>query len=376
MAGQGPARPHFASLADFDSVPLFMRDLPEDDSGSLAMEALASLVYEGTPDEQARSFKEQGNDYYRGKRYREAASFYTQGINVKPQDSALCEALFLNRAACNLELKNFGSVLRDTSQALIINPRASKGYWRASVALVALERYDEALDVCDRCLSFDPNNSSIRTQRDKVVKLKEESTWKQMEKAERLRKEREEKRVMMAAFQALHLVVLPSNTQPQYQPHFDPSFSGLRTSATPVLFPVFLVYPQYNTSDLITSFDPSATFSSHLATMFPPTPGIPPVPTAYGVQPPTKGPDWDTLGEYHTTNLSVYAITLQKRLLKIGKRMTLRDACDAAAIVPPGIDRDGLELRDGALTFTVLPKGDKEKAWVEDYKLRQAAGLL
>lgn len=52
----------------------------------------------------AQNFKEQGNDYFKGKRYREAFGFYTQGLDVKPTDSALQEALYCNRAACNLEL--------------------------------------------------------------------------------------------------------------------------------------------------------------------------------------------------------------------------------------------------------------------------------
>lgn len=285
-------------------------------------------------------------------------------------------------------------VLRDTSAALMINPRSPKAYFRASAALVSLERYTEALDVCDRCLAFDPQNTSVRQQRDKVSGLKEAYERKEMEKAERLRKEREEKRVMNAGFQvssasrsvraevthtpiikSLNLFVLPpaNNAQSQYQPHFDPAFSGLRTSATPILFPVFLLYPQHNTSDLITSFDPSATFSSHLATMFPPTPGAPPLQTAYGVRPPEKGPDWDPAGEYTTSNLSVYATTHRRRLLKIGKRMTLRDACDAAAAGASPGDKDGLELRDGSLSFIVLPKGERERVWVDDFKRRRAA---
>ena len=52
----------------------------------------------------ARNFKEQGNDYFKEKRYREAVGFYTQGIDVKPADSTLQEVLYCNRAACNLEL--------------------------------------------------------------------------------------------------------------------------------------------------------------------------------------------------------------------------------------------------------------------------------
>lgn len=52
----------------------------------------------------AQNFKEQGNEYYKGKRYREAMGFYTQGIDAKPEDQKLLEQLLCNRAACNLEL--------------------------------------------------------------------------------------------------------------------------------------------------------------------------------------------------------------------------------------------------------------------------------
>ena len=54
--------------------------------------------------ETAQNFKEQGNDYFKGKRYREALGFYSQGIESHPTDLALREALLCNRAACNLEL--------------------------------------------------------------------------------------------------------------------------------------------------------------------------------------------------------------------------------------------------------------------------------
>ena len=53
----------------------------------------------------AQNFKDQGNDYFKGKRYREALGFYSQGIDAKPTDISLHEALLCNRAACNLELR-------------------------------------------------------------------------------------------------------------------------------------------------------------------------------------------------------------------------------------------------------------------------------
>ena len=52
----------------------------------------------------AQNFKEQGNEYFKAKRYREALGFYSQGVDAKPEDKTLLEALLCNRAACNLEL--------------------------------------------------------------------------------------------------------------------------------------------------------------------------------------------------------------------------------------------------------------------------------
>jgi len=86
-----------------DSVPLFMRSLPEAGTDEVAINALQSLDSEGTPDEVAENFKGQGNNYFKGKRIREARDFYTQGIGANPTDPTILEALYCNRAACNLE---------------------------------------------------------------------------------------------------------------------------------------------------------------------------------------------------------------------------------------------------------------------------------
>ena len=63
------------------------------------------LKWSDSSAEIAQNFKEQGNDYFKGKRYREALGFYTQGLEAKPTDPVLLEALLCNRAACNLELR-------------------------------------------------------------------------------------------------------------------------------------------------------------------------------------------------------------------------------------------------------------------------------
>ena len=47
--------------------------------------------------------------------------------------------------------------------------------------------------------------------------------------------------------------------------------------------------------------------------------------------------------------------------------MTLRDVFIASK-AKEGDPPDGLELKDGCLTFVVLPKGDVERKWVEECK--------
>lgn len=78
-------------------------------------------------------------------------------------------------------------------------------------------------------------------------------------------------------------------------------------------------------------------------------------------------PAWDVAGDYTVPNLNIYAQTKRKRLLKIGKKMTLLDLCLNAA-AKPGEEPDGLEMVDGHLSVIVLPKGTVEKEWIEDFK--------
>ncbi|KAF8913728.1 40S ribosomal protein S7 [Gymnopilus junonius] len=347
-------------LAAFDSIPLFMKSLPDEEDP--AVSALQSLIYEGTPDEIAQNFKEQGNEYFKGKRYREAVNFYNQGIDAKPEDKAILEALLCNRAACNLELQNYGSVLRDCSKAISLNPKCSKAYYRSALALIALERSEEALDCCNRCLSYDADNAGVKSVRERAVKMKEEKERTEREKQERLRKEEEQKLAMKRALRERNLIIFnkPGGSVNPTAPHFD---SEDPTGSTLVL-PVFFLYPQHATSDIISDFAEDTTFGAHVEAMFPPQ--VPP-------------PEWDKKGEYTTNNLVIYAPTHRKRLLKVGKKMTLRDVCNAAK-AKEGQPLDGLELKDGCLSFAVVPKGEVESKWVEEmalmeYSFRAVAGL-
>jgi hypothetical protein len=156
--------------------------------------------------------------------------------------------------------------------------------------------------------------------------------------------------VLTREIQERNLVSIPSpsGSEHPYEPHFDPQDPAHET----VVFPVFFLYPQYGTSDVISDFVEDTPFGTHLSLMFPNS---------------TATPEWDQKDEYVDNQLVIYAITHRQRLLKVGKRLTLRDVFKASK-AKEGEPRDGLEIKDGCLSFIVLPKGGAEQKWVADFK--------
>jgi hypothetical protein len=133
------------------------------------------------------------------------------------------------------------------------------------------------------------------------------------------------------------------------RPHFAPPAPPHDT----LVVPVWLVYPQHGVSDLIAEFHEDSVLGDHLDVMFPPQ-GAP--------QP------FDPAGSlYNSANLVVYVQTKRKRILKVGRNMTLYKLFEAAR-PKAGDPPDGLEMKEGCLTLVVLPKGEVEKKWVEEAK--------
>ena len=73
------------------------------------------------------------------------------------------------------------------------------------MALLSLERFEEALDCCKRCLEFDPTNPGVQLLRDKAQNGQEAKNKKDLEKQERLRKEAESQRQLELGFKVTFL---------------------------------------------------------------------------------------------------------------------------------------------------------------------------
>lgn len=152
--------------------------------------------------EVAQNFREQGNDCFRtGKaKYPDAIAYYTKAIETECSDQSIIEACLANRAACNLELKNYGRVLNDCSKCLKINPKNVKALYRSARALFALDKLVETIDCCDHALTVDPDNKSIKEIREKAFTRKSMIDEKIRQKEEKEERERNKKEILEKAF--------------------------------------------------------------------------------------------------------------------------------------------------------------------------------
>jgi small subunit ribosomal protein S7e len=91
-------------------------------------------------------------------------------------------------------------VLRDCATVITANPRAPKAYYRAGLALLALERVDEALDVCTHAGKGAVDDPGFKTLHARAEKKREELRRKEEERKERARHVEQEKRKMDIAF--------------------------------------------------------------------------------------------------------------------------------------------------------------------------------
>lgn len=372
----GPEPRQKKTMADmdkiFDESPLFMRKAPEGGEDNDALEALKTLIFEGDGDEVATNLKNQGTECHQQGKLREALTFYTQALEAKPQDEPLVESLLLNRSACNLSLGNYRSVLRDTADVIRKNPSNAKAFFRASSALLALERWDDAIDCIKhgRALSSEQETDK-QTMWDGLDAKAQAGNRKVGDRTERLRRDKVGKEAFKRALDHRGLIQVSTSAPPvnPAEAHFEareelPLASTEKWFPPPVdhsiIFPVFLLYPQHSQSDLITAFHEHTTFEDQLEVMFPKTSaGDASIPWA----------DWDQSRSYFADNLVVYAETRGKKLLKVGRGLTLRQVIDkATGLSKPEDGKDGVVMQDGLLSFVVLPKGHDEKTWVDNFK--------
>uniref|UniRef100_A0A4X1WB89 Tetratricopeptide repeat domain 4 n=1 Tax=Sus scrofa TaxID=9823 RepID=A0A4X1WB89_PIG len=161
---------------EFEKIPLFMKKAPSeiDPKENPDLACLQSIIFdeERSPEEQAKTYKDEGNDYFKEKDYKKAVISYTEGLKKKCADPDLNAVLYTNRAAAQYYLGNFRSALNDVTAARKLKPCHLKAIVRGALCHLELKNYSEAVTWCDEGLQIDATEKKLLEMRAKADKLK------------------------------------------------------------------------------------------------------------------------------------------------------------------------------------------------------------
>jgi len=108
--------------------------------------------------QKANEYKNQGNKYFSAGKFQEAINWYTKAIKEDPLDSAF----YSNRCAAFMGLNKIEEALKDAESCIKTKPDWVKGYYRKGVALITLQRHEEAAAAFKLALQLEPNNEDIK----------------------------------------------------------------------------------------------------------------------------------------------------------------------------------------------------------------------
>lgn len=292
---------------EFEKIPLFMKKTPSeiDPMENPDLACLQSIIFdeERSPEEQAKTYKDEGNDYFKEKDYKKAVISYTEGLKKKCADPDLNAVLYTNRAAAQYYLGNFRSALNDATAARKLKPCHLKAIIRGALCHLELKNFAEAVNWCDKGLQIDAKEKKLLEMRVKADKL-QRTEQRDIRKAKlKEQKERTQNKALLQAIKARNIRLVSEAAGEEE----DSASEGLGellldglSSENPcgarlsvddqgrLSWPVLFLYPEYAQSDFIATFHEDSRFVDHLMVMF------------------AETPSWDLERKYCPDNLEVY----------------------------------------------------------------------
>lgn len=241
-------------MEDLNRLPFFMTKLDNTDGEggeNVNLEALKSLAYDGEPHEIAENFKNQGNDHYKAKNYKTAIEFYSKGLDVEFDDETIKKALYLNRAACNLELKNFRQCIEDCKKALIIDEKNVKACYRSGRAFFAIERYDEAKQILEYGISVDETNESMKQLLQKIVEKEEKKAAAEKKRVEQENMKKLQKTMLDNVYKLRNFSTIKSERPIEFLQEAPMHLEDPTDPESQMIFPLLILYPVSEEMDFI-----------------------------------------------------------------------------------------------------------------------------
>ncbi|KAJ6126576.1 hypothetical protein N7523_002188 [Penicillium sp. IBT 18751x] len=347
-------------LAMMNKTPLFMTDIENagDENGeNVLLDALQAMQNEGTRGEVAQGFKDQGNEAVQELRWIDAKEFYTKAIAViyakedkweKPEDPEeekkllrkMEELSHINRALCNLELGNYRACTLDCATTLKLNPKNVKAFYRSSMALLKLDKADEAEDAASRGLLIDPENKSLQTSAKKIAERKAAVARMAAKRKAEEDLARRQNLVLSTALRARQIRTRKTDQPPEMEDAKIKLVPDPLSPESSVEFPAVFLYPMDAQSDFVKGFSELHSITDHLEYIFP----LP----------------WDTKNEYSINNVECFMQTVSGGLIKAGKKLPLLQILTGGKV----------EVVDELVRIFIVPNS-KTNAFIAEMKARK-----
>ncbi|KAI2017637.1 hypothetical protein LOZ48_006841, partial [Ophidiomyces ophidiicola] len=108
--------------------------------------------------------KEQGNTAFKAKRYREAISLYTAGLEIDPSNKDINSKLLQNRAQAHVNLNEYEKAIEDCTKALALDPAYSKAKRVRAKAYGGTGDWEKAVNELKSIAESSPGEKGIQEE--------------------------------------------------------------------------------------------------------------------------------------------------------------------------------------------------------------------
>ena len=110
----------------------------------------------------ALKFKNDGNNLFKQKRYKEALNAYTNGFKCRSSDNLVNVQLLTNRAAAHFHLEEYESSLKVCKLATKKKPDHFKACKRAAMCCYELKKFPECVEWAEKSLMLDISDQEMQ----------------------------------------------------------------------------------------------------------------------------------------------------------------------------------------------------------------------
>lgn len=265
---------------------------------------------------------------------------YTEGIKIKCNDPETNASLYNNRAACHWHLKNYRSSLYDSERAITFNPEHTKARLRAARSAFEISKYDICIQHCEKLKNDKEVVELINlAKKKKLIQERDERKEKRI-----VNKKDEERDAIIKMIVERGIRVSNCDDEDdldlsKLEPCLPDSQDSMVHIENGILkWPVLLMYPEYQMTDVVKGCPENVSLLSQLEQLFP--------------------APWDVNIKYSINTVNVYFEGYDKMPHVIDPKKDLGDL----------LVTKYFELKAGTPAFFILPRGSViESRFLESY---------